>query len=80
MRTTLSIDDHLLTEAKKRAAAMHRTLSETIDDALRFAFASRSPARQDKAKPLPASGSGGLQPGVDLDDTSALMDRMDGRS
>jgi Bacterial antitoxin of type II TA system, VapB len=75
MRTTVTIDDHLLAEAKARAAHDHRTVGEVIDDALRLAFArSASSGEHASAFRLPTHGSGGLRPGVDLEDREALAD------
>ena len=45
MRTTLTISDDLLSEAKERAARTHRTVSEVVEDAMREAFARRAPRR-----------------------------------
>ncbi|MEX2546305.1 MAG: type II toxin-antitoxin system VapB family antitoxin [Chloroflexota bacterium] len=39
MRTTLVLDDRLLTQAKKRAADRKTTVSEVVNDALRDSFA-----------------------------------------
>jgi hypothetical protein len=75
MRTTVTIDDHLLAEAKIRAARSHRTVGEVIDDALRLAFARSAPsAEQSRTFQLPTHGSGGLRPGIDLEDREALAD------
>jgi len=38
MRTTLVLDDKLLTQAKKRAADRKTTVSEVVNDALRDSF------------------------------------------
>jgi len=76
MRTTITIDDALLVEAKTRAATSGRTLSQVIEDALRAAMARTS---ADVRRPeLPVFRGRRLLPGVDLDDTAALLDRMDG--
>ena len=78
-RTSLRLDPHLLAEIKRAAAETHRTMTAVIEDALREVFArrnSRNPGRS-KAR-IPTSGSGGLHPGVDLDDSAALLDLMDG--
>ena len=80
MRTTLTIDDGLLAAAKMRAAVTNRTLAATIEDALRLAFGARLARSANRVITIPTSGSGGLQPGVDLDDTAELMDRMEGRA
>lgn len=77
MRTTIKIDDRLLVEAKTRAARSGRTLNEVVEDALREAFARREGV--DHRAELPVFKGGRLMPGVDLDDSAALLDLMDGR-
>ena len=78
MRTTIRLDDALLTEAKKKAADSHRTLMAVIEDALRESFSRKHrPAKRRRVR-LPTAGRGGLRRGVDLDNTAALLDRMDG--
>ena len=77
MRTTVKIDDSLLVEAKTRAAASGRTLNQVVEDALRAAFARRDAA--DSGAALPVVRGGRLMPGIDLDDSAALLDLMDGR-
>jgi hypothetical protein len=76
MRTTIRIDDALLVEAKTRAAATGQTLNQVVEDALREAFARRRSTRD--RLPLPVFRGGQLAPGVDLDDSAALLDLMDG--
>ncbi|HEY3522851.1 MAG TPA: type II toxin-antitoxin system VapB family antitoxin [Candidatus Limnocylindrales bacterium] len=78
MRTTISIDDRLLAEAKARAARSGRTLAAVVDDALRAAFARRDPPNAPIAPDLPTSPGGRLLPGVDLDDSAALLELMEG--
>jgi post-segregation antitoxin (ccd killing protein) len=78
MRTTINLPDDLILQAKKAALDADTTLTEIIANALREALARR---RQKKAKSkfkIIASGSGGVLPGVDLDNTSDLLDIMDG--
>jgi hypothetical protein len=78
MRTTINLPDDLVLGAKKAALEADTTLTEIIGNALREALARR---QQGKPKPefkIIASGSGGVFPGVDLDDTSSLLDIMDG--
>jgi Arc/MetJ family transcription regulator len=74
VRTTVNIDDQLLAEAKVLAARTSRSLGAVVDDAL------RSLLRRDESRPtafrLPTHGSGGLQPGVDLDDKDALAELL----
>ncbi len=78
MRTTIRLDDALLTEAKKKAVDSHRTLTAVIEDALRESLARKHRPAKRRHVRLPVAGRGGLQPGVDLDNTAALLDRMDG--
>ena len=77
MRTTIKIDDALLVEAKTRAARSGRTLNEVVESALREAFARRD--RPDRRVEIPVFRGGRVMPGVDLDDSAALLDLMDGR-
>jgi hypothetical protein len=78
MRTTIRIDDELLAEAKKRAADRRTTLTALIEDSLRESLARRKPPEIRKPFRIKAFGRRGLQPGVDLDDSAALLDRMEG--
>ncbi|HUG06253.1 MAG: type II toxin-antitoxin system VapB family antitoxin [Chloroflexota bacterium] len=77
MRTTVRLDDRLLREAKAVAAQERRTLTAVIDDALRQFLARRSGPRNRVPAKLITFGSGGLRPGVDLDDTAALIDLIE---
>lgn len=77
MRTTIKIDDRLLAQAKTRAAESGRTLSAVVEDALREAFARRAAADRPPRPKLPMFRGSRLVPGVDLDDSAALMDLME---
>jgi hypothetical protein len=77
MRTTVKIDDQLLAEVKAQAARSGRTLNEVVEDALRESLARRDRSVREAAVELPTF-SGRPRPGVDLDDTSALLDLMEG--
>ncbi len=79
MRTTIRIDDALLAQAKETAARTGRTLTATIEDALRASFASAARSGRSEPQPLPTFGGRGLQDGVDLDDTASLLDLMETR-
>ncbi len=78
MRTTVDLDQRLLVEAKRRAAADRTTLSRLVENALRAALARREEHTPEPVS-LPTFGGEGLLPGVDLDDSRDLADRMDGR-
>ena len=77
MRTTIRIDDQLLAEAKARAAASGRTLNSVVEDALREAFARRAATVVPGRPELPLFRDSRLMPGVDLDDSAALLDQME---
>jgi hypothetical protein len=77
MRTTIRLDDQLLAEAKQLAARSGRTLTSIIEEALRESFARRRQALRSKKVRLHTVGGHGLQPGVDLDDSAALLDLME---
>jgi len=81
MRTTIRLDDHLLAQAKSAALETNRTLTAVIEDALRQSLARRQqPAPRRRVKLPVWKGKGrGLQPGVDLDDSAALLDLMERR-
>ena len=74
MRTTIRLDDSLLRQAKAAAAASGRSLNDLISDAVRAALASRPTAG--RVSEVPTYRGHGLQPGVDLDDSAALLDLM----
>jgi hypothetical protein len=78
MRTTIRLEEGLLREAKRVAAQRGQTLTAVIEDALRESFARRRSAQSASRVVLPVSRGGGrLQPGVDLDDSAALLDLME---
>jgi len=80
MRTTVRIDDEVLRRAKALAARTGRTLTAVIEDALRAALANAQPRPEAERIEIPTYGRGGVRPGVDLDDTSALLDLMESDS
>lgn len=77
MRTTIRLNDQLLFAVKQYAQATGRTLTAVIEDALHEKLNRRSDqtSRRDTVQ-LTTVGGKGLQKGVDLDDTSALLDLM----
>lgn len=78
MRTTVKIDDRLLAEAKARAATSGRTLNAVVEDALREALSRRRRTEGGGRVELPTFPGGRLVPGVDLDDSAALLEQMEG--
>ena len=80
MRTTVSLDNQLLAMAKCEALTRHQSLASLVEDALRQMLtgtAAASKARTDVK--LPESGEGGLQPGIDLDNSADLLFVMEKR-
>lgn len=77
MRTTINLPDELLAQIKKLAAASRSTVTALIEDALREALAKRRRRRRHEHVELRTYGKQGLLPGVDLDDTAALLDLME---
>jgi hypothetical protein len=77
MRTTIRIDDRLLKEAKLLAARRGTTLTALIEDALRESLARKHDSQQREPARLVTVGGNGILPGVDLDDSAALLDLME---
>ena len=79
MRTTVRLDPALLAEAKKLAAATRRTLTAVLEDALREAVSRRRRRAKSSPPKLTIVDGRGVRPGIDLDDSAALLDVMDSR-
>ncbi len=78
MRTTINLDDDLLRQAKVEAAKSGRTLTNLMEDALRASLAQQTQKLAHRKVTLPVSTMrGGVQPGVDLYDSAALVEFMD---
>ena len=77
MRTTIRLDDRLLTEAKIYAAESGRTLTALLEDALRESLARRRQAGAREPVRLKTVKGNGLHDGVDLDDSASLLDLME---
>jgi hypothetical protein len=79
MRTTVRLDDDLLRAAKTTAAATGQTLTQVIEDALRESLGRRDRATNRRRFVVRTFKGNGLLPGVDLDDSAALLELMDRR-
>jgi hypothetical protein len=80
MRTTISIEDSLLEKAKKISHERRCSLRTVIEDALRAAFAKeRKRTRPGAPRPLKTFKGTGVQPGIDLNSSAALVDAMESR-
>ena len=78
MRTTINLPDDLILRAKKAALESDTTLTEIIANALREALSKRGSKKPRRDFKIVTSGRGGVFPGVDLSNTSAVLDLMDG--
>lgn len=76
MRTTLDINDRLLAEAKRLAASRGVSLKALVEEALRERLHARGGRSLAKVR-LPTFSGNGLQAGVDLTDSGALLEVMD---
>lgn len=77
-RTTVRLPDDLLSQAQRYASLTGRTFTQLIADALRYEL-QRGVAPRRVSEPLPVFAGDGVRAGVDLSDTSALLDLMDER-
>ena len=76
MRTTVRLDAHLLSEAKKHAAESGKTLTSVLEEALRESLARRNTRARTKRVRLKTVKGGGVRASVDLDDSASLLDLM----
>jgi hypothetical protein len=81
MRTTVRLDEGLLEQARREAARRGVTLTALIEQGLRMALRRpRSSPRAERVR-LPVSrATGGVLPGIDLNDSADLLDRMGDRN
>jgi len=78
MRTTVRLDEGLLELARREAADRNTTLTALIEQGLRFVLRKSGSPGPAQRLSLPVSEArGGVMPGVDLNDSAALLDRMD---
>jgi hypothetical protein len=78
MRTTVRLNSSLLERARQEAARRGVTLTSLIEQGLRLVL--RRPLKRSE-RPVIAlpecRAGGGVLPGVNLDDSADLLDRMD---
>lgn len=75
VKTTLKIEDSVMTRLKEEAARRGCTMSELVESALRILFQKKE--TPGSMPPLPKFKSGG--PLVDIADRDALYQAMEGR-
>jgi hypothetical protein len=77
VRTTLTLDEDVAAKLKAEARKTGRPFKETVNACLRAGLSLRAPAH--KARPFRVRPYDmGLQPGVNLDKVSALLDEIEG--
>ena len=76
MRTTIYIDDHLMTRVKEVAARTGKTMTAVIEDAIRQSLERKHPTERKRIR-LTTVGGKGPRKGVDLDDTASILEFME---
>jgi ribbon-helix-helix CopG family protein len=80
MRTTVRLDEGLMRQVKAEAARRGQTVTELIEKGLHLVLAGGGRRTRRERVVVPVSrATGGTHPGVELDDSSALLDRLEGR-
>ena len=78
MRTTVRLSDELLARTKQEARRRGETLTSLLERGLRLAMSGSHKRPRAVRVRLPTSkATGGVLPGVNLDNTSSLLDRLD---
>lgn len=77
MRTTISLDDGLAEDVKRRAAELRTSVSALIESLIREGLHRREPERKSRRFRLITVGRGHVLPGVDLDRAAKLIDEAD---
>ena len=76
MKTTLNLNDALLTQAKTLAAQQHTSLTRLIEEGLQLRL--KAPPRSRSTRSLPVyHGKGGLAPGLSGLRSRDLLDAAD---
>jgi len=76
MRTTINLPDELYGEVRRRASDEGRTVTSFLEQALRDALARREAGEKPPFVVHPFRG-GAVMPGVDLNDSAALLELME---
>lgn len=77
MKTTLDLNDALLTEAKVLAAQQRTSLTRLIEEGLQLRLRARQAPRSGPVRIPVFRGKGGLAPGLDGLSNKALLDAAD---
>ena len=77
MQTTIQLDDALLAQATKLAREKGCDLSHLIEETLRDKIAPTLPVTPQPSFRLTTVGGDGVRPGIDLDNSAALLAAME---
>ncbi len=77
MRTTVSIDDDLLRQAKRAAIDSDRSLSEVVSEALREMLLRRKHKPNERIQITTAGHNSRVVPGLDFSDNTSVRAAMD---
>ncbi len=77
MRTTINLPGDLLARLKQAAVTRGTTVTALLEDAARAALAKSAQPPKRRGIKLPTYRGSGLLPGVDLDDSADLLERME---
>ena len=77
MRTTISIDDDLLRQAKQRALERGTTLSDVVSEALRIALSQRPRKSRPKIRLVTAGHGSRVMPGIDFSNNASVWAALD---
>jgi hypothetical protein len=80
MRTTVRLDPALMAKAKEESARTGETLTAMIERGLRLILAGPRRKQRKTLIHIPVSrATGGLRPGVNLDDSASVLYTMENR-
>ena len=78
MKTTLLLDDEVHRQAKQASARLGIPLTRFIEEAIRLKISTEEARRAEPVRKLPfCKSKGGLQPGIDLDNSAELLSILD---
>lgn len=77
MRTTLTLDDSLAAELKRRAYESNRPFKEVVNEAIRAGLEQGSAAPASRTYRVPVTGLGAPRPGVDLNKALTLAGALE---
>lgn len=75
-RTTLTLEDDVMARLREASRRTGRPLKAVVNDAIRAGLSAKTAGRR---RPFRVEAQAmGLRPGVDLDDISGLLERLEG--